>query len=98
MQDAIPELIADITLYPTQQGGRKKPTPSDWFGCPCVLSKELLEGWDCRILLQGLALMPGETRRLGMIFLSAELAIPALRAAGKFYLWEGHAIGEGVIV
>lgn len=98
MKDGSPELIADVTLYPTEQGGRKGPTPPDWFGCPCFVSKEHLDRWDCRILLQGMPLSPGETRRVGMVFLSPDLAIPALREAGKFYLWDGHFIGEGVVV
>jgi hypothetical protein len=98
MRDASPELVADVTLYPTEEGGRKTPTSPDWFGCPCFTSKEHLEGWDCRILLQGVPLSPGETRRVGMVFLSPDLAVLALRKAGKFYLWEGHAIGEGVVV
>jgi len=98
MKDASPDLVADVTLYSTDNGGRKGPTASEWFGCPVMISKDKLSGWDCRILLNGTPLRPGDTRRVGMVFLSPDQAIPLLRAAGKFYLWEGHFIGEGTVV
>jgi hypothetical protein len=97
MKDISPQIIADITLYASERGGRKGATPSDWFGCPCMVSKDR-DAWDCRILLQGVPLAPGETRRVGMVFLSPNEAIPDLRQAGKFYLWEGGFIGEGTII
>ena len=98
MKDVSPELTAEITLYPTEQGGRKGPTPPDWFGCPCFISKEHLDGLDCCILPQGMPLSRDETRRVGMVLLSPDIVIPALRRAGKSYLWEGHVIGEGIPV
>jgi len=55
-------------------------------------------GWDCRILLNGASIAPGETRRLGFIFLSGEEAAAIMRKAGKFYLWEGGIIGEAIVV
>jgi hypothetical protein len=97
MKAISPQLIADVTLYASERGGRKEPTPADWFGCPCMVSKDR-DAWDCRILLQGIPLAPGETRRVGMVFLSHNEAIADLRQAAKFYLWEGRFIGEGTIV
>jgi hypothetical protein len=42
---------------------------------------------------------PGEKRRaVGFVFLSGKEAAEKMRAAGKFYLWEGHLIGEAVVV
>ena len=98
MKDAPPELIADVTLYASDGGGRKGPTSSEWYGCPCMVSKDRLVGWDCRILLRGTPLSPGETRRLGMVFLSPDKAVPILREARKFYLWEGGFVGEAVVI
>jgi hypothetical protein len=41
---------------------------------------------------------PGETRRVGICFLSGESAAQIFRSAGKFYLWEGGFIGEAMVV
>ena len=98
MKDVSPQLVADVTLYPTENGGRKGPTASEWFGCPVMVTKDNLNAWDCRILLNGTPLWPGDTRRVGMVFLSPDQAVPILRAAGKFYLWDGRLIGEGTVV
>lgn len=94
MEDVAPHLIADVTLYPTGQGGRRGPTQSDWFSCLCKVRREDANAWDCRILMQGNPLSPGETRRAGVIFLSGERAASIFRIAGKFFLWELRIIGE----
>jgi hypothetical protein len=98
MKDVVPQLIADVTFYPTEHGGRSVPTGPDWFGCPCKVHKEDVNAWDCRILLQGQPLSPGDTRRVGMVFLSGEKAASILREAGKFYLWELGIIGEARVI
>jgi hypothetical protein len=41
---------------------------------------------------------PGETRRVGVSFLSGEKAAQIFRAAGKFYLWDRRIIGEALVV
>ncbi len=48
-------------------------------------------------MLNGSAMKPGETRRVEIMFLSPNEAVPAFRKAGKFYLWEGRIIGEGTL-
>lgn len=93
-----PDLFANVTLYPTEQGGRRGPTPANWFGCPCTKDPHAERNWDCRLLLDGLPLAPGESRRVGIVFLSGEEAANDLRKAGKFFLREGRLIGEAVIV
>jgi hypothetical protein len=92
-----PNLIADVTLYPTDQGGRKTPILLGW-GCPCMIHKTDSKAWDCRLLLEGGSMSPGETRRVGISFLSGEKAAQLFRTAGKFYLWEGRIIGEAIVV
>ena len=92
-----PQLTADVTLYPTAQGGRKYVAHLGW-GCPCLVSKlEPLIGWDAWPLLEE-PFAPGECRRLGFVFLSGEEAADIFRKAGKFYLWEGGFIGEADVV
>jgi hypothetical protein len=92
-----PDLIADVKLYATSVGGRSFPIVADWFSCPCKLRLEDFEARDCRLLLGGSSMSPGESRRLGVVFLSPESA-PLFRAAGTFYLWERKIIGEAVVV
>ena len=50
--------------------------------------------WDCRLLVGGEPIAPGETRDVGIVFLSPEIG-PAFAIAEKFLLWEGRIIGEG---
>jgi len=92
-----PELIADVTLYPTAEGGRKSAVQPGW-GCPCMLSKSLpLVGYDGRPILNE-PLEPGGHRRLGFRFLLGEEAAKMFKKAGSFYLWEGRFVGEAVVV
>jgi hypothetical protein len=63
-----------------------------------VSQMEPLVGYDALPLIGDEALLPGETRRLGFVFLSHEEAVPIMRAAGRFYLWEGRFVGEAVVV
>jgi hypothetical protein len=94
-----PELIAKITLYPTDQGGRRSPIiggwrgADSWFGCPCKFDPKDFSSWDCRILNGLESLAPGESKQFGMIFLTPEI-VPVLRLVPKFYLWESGIIGE----
>jgi hypothetical protein len=97
MKDIAPQIFAEVTLYATKQGGRQGPTPPHWFGCPCKLAKDDPHAWDCRILLHGSPMAPGETRRVGIAFLSPDEALPEILRAGKFFLWEGRIIGEATV-
>jgi hypothetical protein len=92
-----PQLIADVKLYPTDEGGRKSAAQPGW-GCPCCCSKspmiDCYDGWP--LLEEPLA--PGDHRRLGFVFLSGQEAADVFRRAGSFYLWEGRIVGEAVVV
>ena len=93
-----PELIADVTLYPAEVDGRKSPVFPGW-GCPCSLTKDTpLVGYDGWPLLGDAPMAPGESRRVGFVFLSGEEAATLFRKAGRFFLWEGRFIGEAFVV
>jgi hypothetical protein len=99
MEDIRPELFAIITFYATENGGRRSPLRGDlaeWYGCPCRLD-EVPEGdyRDCRMFLRGRIIWPGETHEFEMVFASTDTA-EKIRRAGKFRIWEGRIIGEGV--
>jgi hypothetical protein len=92
----LPDLTAELYLYPADTGGRKSPIGLGW-GCPCGKSNALVEGWDGYPLLHS-EMMPGERRTLGFVFLSGAEAASALSAHDKFYLWESDFIGEAKII
>jgi hypothetical protein len=87
------DFIATITLYPASKGGRQSPIIGEWFGCPCKFDPKDFSAWDCRILNRGIRFAPGTTRHFGVAFLVPEAAA-MFRRVKKFYLWEGHIIGE----
>ena len=92
-----PQLIADVTLYPTAEGGKKLVAQLGW-GCPCMASKTPpLLGYDGWPLFDE-PMVPGEHRRLGFVFMLGEEAAEVFRRAGTFYLWERRFVGEAVVV
>lgn len=98
LKSMVPHVIADVTMYPTAEGGRVSAAHPGW-GCPCCVSRDPpIVGYDGWPLLGETTLGPGDQRRLGFWFASGEEAAEIMRAAGRFYLWEGKFIGEAVIV
>ena len=89
----IPHFTIDLTLYPTDQGGRKEPISREGFGCPCKLDQKSDYVADCRLFLNGQSIAPGETKRVGIRF-SYDRVVPIFRSAARFYLWDGRIIGE----
>jgi hypothetical protein len=57
-----------------------------------------LTGYDGFPLLGETPMKPGEKRRVGFVFLSGDEAAKVMRAARKFYLWEGKFIGEATVI
>lgn len=53
--------------------------------------------WDAWPILGVTPLLPGDRRRLGHIF-RTEDGLERMKAAGRFFLWEGKVIGESVVV
>ena len=92
------QLTADVTMYPTDRGGRASLALPGW-GCPSCLSKDTpIVGYDGWPLLGEAPLAPGDSLRLGFVFLSGEQSAAMVRAAGTFFLWEGGFTGEAVVV
>jgi len=92
-----PELIADLYLYPTEEGGPKVPM-ADGIGCPSYSRKGNREnGWTCFPKVGDVPLAPGQRRRVMLSFFSAE-AVEEMRRTGTIYLWNSRYIGEATIV
>ncbi len=97
LEGRTPDIVADVMLYATDDGGRRQPILPG-YGCVCVASKsEPPRGYDALFLLGNNSLLPGQRRKLGMVFLTPEGA-DAMRAAGNFYLWEAGFIGEATVI
>jgi hypothetical protein len=65
------------------------------------VQQEIGDGWvgyDGWPLLGDVTMAPGESRRVGYVFLSGQRAVDHLSAVGKFYIWESGIIGEAKIV
>lgn len=95
-----PHLIVDLTIYPTEHGGRISPIVSG-FICPCTIQSEEGSGWigySGSPQLGDTPMKPGETRRVGYVFLVGKEAVEYFRGSNKFYLLEGKVIGEAAIV
>lgn len=98
LKTATPQLIADVSMYATIEGGRQDAALPGW-GCPCMVSlTEPLVGYDAWPILNDEPLQPGSTRRLGFYFLSGGAGADVMRLSSRFFLWEGHAVGEAVVV
>ena len=97
MKTLEPHFTVDVTLYPTEEGGRREPIAREGFGCPCKLEEKSDWVADCRLYLGGQQIAPGETKRVGIRF-SYEPAASIFRSAKTFYLWDGRIIGKANVV
>ena len=90
------DILAEVHLLPTQNGGRSRPTPADKFGCPVGIGSEF---FDMRIDLSSTgSLSPGQTARLPMAFLRPDFVLPLLHVGSEFTLWEARTIGHGRVI
>jgi hypothetical protein len=91
-----PDLIAEVTLYPTEAGGKTAPALPG-FHCPCVVSRTPpWVGHAAKMLLDE-PLHPGEKRRVGFAF-SLRESVEVILDARQFFLWEGRIVGEASVV
>jgi len=92
----IPDIIINLKFLPTEHGGRKMPTPKDYFGCIFEIHNTNHDG---RLLLDKIgSIYPSETKEnVPVKFLCADLVIPKLNIGDKLLLKEGHVIGEAIV-
>lgn len=91
-----PDIIAEVRLFPTDEGGRKSATPAGMFACRIqVWGRQ----YDCRFLLDEIgALQPGASSEIPIKFLSPEAALEDVKEGDTFKVLERGTIGEGRIV
>ena len=91
-----PDLVADIELLLSSEGGRHAPISGPFYGCPLGFGGEY---FDCRLDLTEVgAIAPGGHARVPVKFLSRDLIVPRLCVGAEFTLWEGKTIGRGTVV
>ena len=93
----VPDIIADVRLLPTVEGGRGGPTPSDFFGCPFIMPNGDYHDARMDLGMHG-SLAPGEAARLSIKFLNPKTALSKLSIGSVLQLWEGKVIGEATVV
>ena len=94
------EVQADVRFYSTEEGGRQLPALSGYRPVATTERKPQsgFNGWGvCVFTDSDQPMMPGETHRVRLSFLTPE-GCSHMRAAGRFYLWEGRTVAEVVIV
>ena len=79
-----PDVVVDLYLYAEVDGGKTHPIGMGW-GCSCSTDKTLTEGWDGYPPLDD-EMLPGEHRKVGMVFLSGQTAVDALASSGHFFV------------
>ena len=89
------DAIADITLLPTEEGGRAGPTAPGSFACLVVVDgQKFAVRFDLAPMER---LSPGTTRSVSMRFLDPVRAEKVFKAGTRFDLREGRMIGQGLI-
>ena len=90
-----PDIMAEVYFYPTEQGGRKGPTPDTFFGCIFVYKNK---NYDCRLLLDGIgSIYPGQRVIVPIVFLYSDI-LKLLKEGDTFYLWDGGNKAEGKVL
>jgi hypothetical protein len=92
-----PDIIARVSVYAANHGGRQSTIPPVQFGCPFFFEGE---GFDCRLLLDqvGVSLSPGSTADVPIKFVCPELVKPRLHRGARFKLWESGDFAEGEVL
>jgi hypothetical protein len=90
-----PDILAEITLFSTSEGGRQSPTSPDFFGCHVLINDQY---HDVRfdMSFHG-SLSPGESAVVPAKFLDSVGVLPKLSVGSTFLLWDGRKIGKAKV-
>ncbi|WP_423197598.1 MULTISPECIES: hypothetical protein [unclassified Cupriavidus] len=92
-----PDIIARVTMFTPDAGGKASGIPATRYGCPLFIENQ---GFDCRLLLDQVhhGLTPGNTAEVPIKFLYFDLVRPLLSPGVRFTLWEMRHFAEGEIL
>lgn len=95
MSKVQPQVIAEVRLLATAEGGRKHAIPTGRFGCLMAAEGQLFDCW--LLLPEGHTFAPGQQQSVPIFFLDWEIAKNFLRLGTEFTLREVQPIGKGRI-
>lgn len=91
-----PQVIANIRLYPSEQGGRASAILAPHFTCPMEIAGEL---FTCRLYLaEAGRIDPGSEATVPIRFLAPELVSDKLEPGLSFRLWDGKYFADGTVL
>lgn len=91
------DFFVDISLFPTAIGGRRESIAYEGFIHPYKLTPDTPWVADARLSLNSQIIAPGETKRVGIVFLHKQI-VATFRAAKLFYLWDTRIVGWASVV
>jgi hypothetical protein len=89
-----PDIYINVRLKMPEEGGQKSHIFGEFYSCPMLIDGE---GFDCRLMIKGLELLPGTWLEVPVKFLNRDLAISNLSIGKAVVLWEGKDIADGVV-
>jgi hypothetical protein len=94
-----PDIHLEVRFRTTLEGGRRGPVSGTkgvtFYGCPMFVDGE---GFDCRLLIDGMELALGLWYRVPVKFLNREWVLPKLSIGKVVTLWEGRVVADGQVV
>jgi hypothetical protein len=89
------DIIVSLELLPTDNGGRRGPTPAGHFNCLMTIDDQ---NFDVRLHLEKVgSISPGQKTRVPISFLNPKLARKHCSVGKRFSLREAKVIGDGTI-
>jgi len=90
-----PDVIVQVRLLTTKEGGRKKPIKGMSYSCPMFFNGK---GFDCRVVANAyLDLQLGKTYDLSLKFMNPDMIVPRLEIGSCISFWEGKTIAVGTV-
>lgn len=90
-----PDAIISVRFLTAAEGGRGTAVQGKFYGCPLFTENE---GFDCRLLLNGIRLELGDTYEVPIKFLFPELALPMMYEGMHVTLWEGKTVATAKLM
>lgn len=91
----MPDAFLEIRFKTQDEGGRKTSVTGDYYACPMFVDGE---GFECRLLINGMTLDLGKWYELPVKFMNRDLVLPKLKVGKIVTLWEGRDIGSGRVL
>jgi len=92
----LPDIIAEISLFPNAGGGRNGPILQGEYRGVLGIGDEHFSFRSFVPFADGF--QPGQTARLGIQFLVPEAALERFWVGSAFKVWEGRNIGHGRVL